>query len=117
MLFPRQMLAMMGFELPRDRGRSYPETATVRQLMIYRISGLWKAAAGVVSLAVWKNGDDELQRAACGFFAVVHFMEVVIKFFCDTGTSQDITMNVYRLAIGTSLFCTMNILLAIGAFL
>jgi hypothetical protein len=26
MLFPRQILAMTGFELPRDRGRSYPET-------------------------------------------------------------------------------------------
>merc|ERR1711865_221672 len=67
LLFPLQMLRKTGFKANLDN----------RQLMIYRVCGLWVAAAGVVSaVACTATLDSSQKKQACGFFAVVHLIEV-----------------------------------------
>ena len=51
-----------------------------RQLVIYRICGLWVAASGVVSgLACTTLTQPTHRRQACMFFCAIHSIEVAIK--------------------------------------
>ena len=69
MFFPLQMLRMTGFKAHMEE----------KQLMIYRICGLWVAAGGIVSLLAWMSEHRRTQWNACAFFAVVHGIELLIK--------------------------------------
>ena len=83
MCFPLQMLRASGFKAPMEE----------RQLMIYRICGLWVATSGVISAIVWYSGDEQIQRRACVLFALVHAIETVIKMRAIPGSVSQLIAN------------------------
>ena len=69
MIFPMQMLRSTGVKGNMNN----------KELMTYRVCGLWVTAGGFVSGAAFFSGDAEMQQFVCAVFAVVNALEVGIK--------------------------------------
>ena len=50
-----------------------------KQLLFYRICGIWVIFGGVVSLYIWRYADKILKRNACFVFFILHFTELCVK--------------------------------------
>ena len=66
-LIPRKVLKEMALKMNE------------KDLMIYRVCGLWVVAGGIVSAFSYYALDSEIQRLAGYLFLVVHTTEAVIK--------------------------------------
>ena len=63
------------------------QVSTASGLLIYRITGLWVALAGIGSWWLATNGDEELQRSACLLLTGVHVIESLLKLHANGLTS------------------------------
>eukprot|EP00164_Ancoracysta_twista_P010537 GFYU01015930.1.p1 GENE.GFYU01015930.1~~GFYU01015930.1.p1 ORF type:complete len:120 (+),score=18.01 GFYU01015930.1:59-418(+) len=83
MIYPQEMLKKTGFKMEM----------THRQLMIYRVCGLWVAAAGGVTTALAMYASYAMQKWALVFYALVHLTEVFIKFNGIGGSGSHLFAN------------------------